>query len=81
MATNTQTVGDLMDRLATLPRDMPVRVKREKLGDIPNGITVRTTRLMESEREPGFVADVSDRVWYKTGRKGFGEPFEAVVID
>jgi hypothetical protein len=77
---NAQTVGDLMDRLSMLPRDMLVRVKGGKLGEItpPN---VRTSRIMESTVEPGFVADASDRIWYKTQRKGFTDPVEVVLID
>jgi hypothetical protein len=78
---NAKTVGDLMDRLATLPRDMPLHQRGKTLGSFDVGVTARVTRLAPHESEPGFHADLSDRIWGKTGRKGFGEPFEALVIE
>jgi len=78
---NAKTVGELMDRLALLPRDTPVHRRGHAPGSFSQGVEVREAKLATHEAETDYHADMSDRIWFKTKRGGFGEPFEAVVID
>jgi hypothetical protein len=80
LLSNVRTVGDLMDRIATLPRDMPVH-RVGSCGDFPEGGEMRIATLAEHINEAGFFGDMADRVWAKSGKRGFGREFKALVVD
>lgn len=78
---NVKTVGDLMDRIATLPRDMPV-MQRNGGGNFRVGAEVKVVETFaRHNNETTFIGDMDDRVWRQTRRAGFGERFSGLLID
>lgn len=81
LSNNVKTVGDLMDRLATLPRDMPL-MQRGSGGNFNQGAEARVVETFSRhQNEEDFIGDMSDRVWRQTRRAGFGEQFSGFLID
>lgn len=78
--TPVQTVGELADVLAKLPRDMRL-YQRGSMGDWTPSVVVGTKLLMKHKNpEENYVADSADPVW-RNKKTVFEPAFTAVIID
>jgi hypothetical protein len=80
LADNVKNVGELVDLLSELPREMPT-FQRGSSGNYRNGVEVRVVKTFAAhKKDTSYIGDMSDRVWKKAS-KGFGPKFSGLLID